>query len=520
LKNLSRKVKAEFYRNRKSAKWRALKKEWKVKKKEAVRLFHQKFVTDLKSTNPSKFYQMCKKIGTGDQMNGKELDIECLSGLNDQECAEAVGQGFASVSSQYEPLDRSKLPAYLPSLPPPQVEEYMVYRKLCKVKSTKSTLPIDLPNKLRKEVAVELAKPLTSIINACLAQGRWPVLWKREWVSPVPKIPEPQILKDVRKVACTSDFNKVLKSFTNDWILEDIAGKLDISQYGGKKGVGPEHMVVALMDRILSLLDQNTAKSAVLMTGADWDSAFDRGDPTITIQKFLKMDIRPSIVPLLQDFLSGRTCTVRYNSAESSLIRLTGGFPQGSLIGQDSYLITSDDCADDINQEDKYRYVDDLEILELIKLAGTLIEYDTTAHVPSDVGTHQKYLPPQTLRTQSDLDAISDWTILNLMKLNPSKSSYMLFSRSQEQFATRLMLDGKILEQKRACKVLGVWIEEDAGCWQKNTTELCKSAYGRMSMLSKLKYVGVSRKDLIQIYCLFVRSRAEYASVAFHSSLT
>ena len=183
-------------------------------------------------------------------------------------------------------------------------------------------------------------------------------------------------------------------------------------------------------------------------------------------------------------------------------------------------MVTSDDCADQVSQEDKYRYVDDLEILELIKLAGTLMEYDVSSHVPSDIGPHQKYLPPESLRTQSDLDSISDWTVSNLMKLNPSKSSYMLFSRSQEQFATRLMLNGKTLEQKRACKVLGVWIEEDAGCWQKNTLELCKSAYGLMSMLTKLKYVGVARKDLIEICCLFVRSRAEYASVAFHSSLT
>ena len=73
---------------------------------------------------------MCKKIGTGDQLNKKELEIECLQGLSDLECAEAVGQGFASVSSQFEPLDRTKLPAYLPALPPPRVEEYMVYNKI------------------------------------------------------------------------------------------------------------------------------------------------------------------------------------------------------------------------------------------------------------------------------------------------------------------------------------------------------------------------------------------------------
>ena len=118
LKNLSRKIRAEFYRNRKSPKWRQMKKEWKAKKIVAVRQFHSKLVTDLKLTNPSKFYQMCKKIGTGDQMTDKELEVECLKGISDAECAEAVGQGFASVSSQFQPLDRTQLPAFLPSCLP------------------------------------------------------------------------------------------------------------------------------------------------------------------------------------------------------------------------------------------------------------------------------------------------------------------------------------------------------------------------------------------------------------------
>ena len=39
-------------------------------------------------------------------------------------------------------------------------------------------------------------------------------------------------------------------------------------------------------------------------------------------------------------------------------------------------------------------------------------------------------------------------------------------------------------------------------------------------MLSKIKYIGVSMMDLLDIYSLFVRSRAKYMSVAKHSSLT
>ena len=87
-------------------------------------------------------------------------------------------------------------------------------------------------------------------------------------------------------------------------------------------------------------------------------------------------------------------------------------------------------------------------------------------------------------------------------------------------FATRLAINGQTIEQKEACKVLGVWISQDAGDWERNTKKICKSAYSRVSMLTKLKYVGVKIQDLLEIYCLFIRSRAEYCAVAFHSSLT
>ena len=59
-----------------------------------------------------------------------------------------------------------------------------------------------------------------------------------------------------------------------------------------------------------------------------------------------------------------------------------------------------------------------------------------------------------------------------------------------------------------------------SGDWSVNTKEICKKSYGRISMLSNLKYFGISKEDLVEIYCLFIRSRAEYCSMAFASSLT
>ena len=41
-----------------------------------------------------------------------------------------------------------------------------------------------------------------------------------------------------------------------------------------------------------------------------------------------------------------------------------------------------------------------------------------------------------------------------------------------------------------------------------------------MTMLTKLKYVGVNNEDLLNIYILYIRSLLEYCSVVWHSTLT
>ena len=59
----------------------------------------------------------------------------------------------------------------------------------------------------------------------------------------------------------------------------------------------------------------------------------------------------------------------------------------------------------------------------------------------SDVGIGQQILPPDSLKIQDNLDEISSWTDKNLMKLNPQKCEYMIFSRSDQYFTTRLAIN-------------------------------------------------------------------------------
>ena len=109
--------------------------------------------------------------------------------------------------------------------------------------------------------------------------------------------------------------------------------------------------------------------------------------------------------------------------------------------------------------------------------------------------------------------------VQNLVKLNEAKCNYMVFTRSKEDFATRLTVNKCKIDQIPVSKILGVWISVDLS-WERNTKEICRKAFSRISMLTKLRYVGVSTEDLIEIDILFIRSVNEYCAVAFHSSLT
>ena len=519
LKQIHRAMQREYYKHRRSSKYKKLKSKFKKLKRNTVKNLYSSFVSDLKLTNPSKWYQMAKKIGAVDKMSGGDICVESLTGLTNAESAQKIAEHFSAVSNEYSPINYNQLPCYLPAQPPPQVDEYEVYLRLNRIKKTKSTQPIDIPDKLRNECSVHLAAPLTNIYNDSLNQAVYPSLWKYEWVTPAPKLTSPQDISDLRKISCTSDFSKLYEGFLKEWIMEDVSEKIDIGQFGGQAGLGTEHMIVCFIDRILQLLDNHPDKSAVLATYLDWSAAFDRQDPTKGIIKFIQLGVRPSLIPLLASYLTDRKMQVKFNGEVSEFLGLIGGGPQGTLLGGLEYLVQSNDNADNVQPEDRFKYIDDLSILQLILLSGLLVEYNFHQHVASDVGVDMTYLPPASHAAQDNLNTITTWTQQNLMRLNEAKSKYMVFSRAQENFTTRLFANDVYLEQVSVTQLLGIWISEDL-TWSKNCKEISKKAYARLSMLTKLRYVGVSREDLLDIYILFIRSVTEYCAVAFHSSLT
>ena len=123
---------------------------------------------------------------------------------------------------------------------------------------------------------------------------------------------------------------------------------------------------------------------------------------------------------------------VKFNGEVSRILTLIGGGPQGTLTGGLEYLVQSNDNASTVKPEDRYKYVDDLSVLQLVLLFGLLANYNVRQHVASDIGTDMKFLPPEKFSMQGHLDYIPSWTENNLMKLNETKSNYLFFRRKKK----------------------------------------------------------------------------------------
>ena len=108
---------------------------------------------------------------------------------------------------------------------------------------------------------------------------------------------------------------------------------------------------------------------------------------------------------------------------------LPGGGPQSCSLGLLEYKSNSNDNANNVPSDKRFKFVDDLSILEKLNLILMgLSSYNFKHHVASDIGVDQKFLPSENFKSQEYLNGIVQWTDNNLMKLNSKKSNSMIFN--------------------------------------------------------------------------------------------
>ena len=273
----------------------------------------------------------------------KVFDIRDLEpGKSEPEVAEGVAEFFNKISHEFKPLQ----PQHIPSTydrPLPYLSIEIVAKRLRECKKPKSMVHGDIFPKLVNRCADFLAVPLSCIYNEILRTYVWPIDWKVEYVTPIPKKKLPDSYSDLRNISCTKLFSKVFESFVLQFASEEVS--LKNNQYGGVKGCSTAHMIVELVQEICH--NAEDYRSATVILALDYAKAFNRMSFQHCLLALQKKGASNGIIRLISTFLTNRTLTVRVGTTWSKKRDVCGGCPQGSILGVFLFNLTTDDLEDD-----------------------------------------------------------------------------------------------------------------------------------------------------------------------------
>ena len=524
LKQLRRRKNREYHKHRKSLKWKNLEEIYQTELRKSKKHFYRKRIQALKKGNPRKWYSELKKLTNFDQMKSEEIVVESIKDLTALEQAEQIADKFSEVANEYQKLKTEDI--QVPFFSEEQIPTFStseVEAVLNEIDAKKSNVNGDFPAKLLKRFSKYLAVPIKDFINCSIRQGIWPERFKMEIVTPVPKQYPPKSVEHLRNISGLLNLDKISEKLISRLMILDMKKHIDPSQFANQKGISIQHYLIKFLDRILEALDKNSNKEscAVLATFVDWKQAFPRQCPKMGIEAFIRNGVRPALIPLLISYFQGRKMRVKWHGELSSERELKGGGPQGSSFGLWEYLAQSNDNADCVDVQNRFKFVDDLSFVEILFLLNLgLSSYNVRAHVPSNVPIHNQVLEGAKLESQLHLERINEWTQSKKMKLNVKKTKTMLFNFSKKnQFSTNLTLMNEDIEMVKETRLLGTIITDQIS-WDRNTEELTRKAFKRMQLLNSAAAFTSKRKDLKDIYLAFIRSIVEQSAVVWHSGLS
>ena len=543
LKKLDRAKKREWCKNGKSNRYIKLKKEFDRKYKEASEKYLDKNVRELKDSDPGRAYATLKKMGAqpGDNLDDCSFSIveHLESNLTNKQSVEKIAEHFSKISNEYPALNVSNLsPTVQDKLKQasksdlPFISRYKVQNMIKKAKKSKAGIPGDLPKILLKEFGPELAAPLSIIYNNIVKTGQWPESWKVEHGIPLKKTGQPENEDDIRIISLTPFFSKVFERFVLVWLLQYVEKHLDWGQYGGRKGNSVSHYLVDFINFVL--YNQDIKKvHAVLAVAIDFSKAFNRQNHNVLIELLSELGVPGWLLLIVMGFLENREMEVFFKGEKSGRKKLPGGGPQGTVLGMFLFLILINAAGFQENiksmgeiitnpainkrqplQKIHMKWIDDMTAAESIYLKDNLLKHPNPVQPFQYHERHGYYLPPEKSKLQTLLNDLMTYTEDHQMRLNTTKTKVILFNKATKyDFLPKLTLQGdkNHLEVVEEIQLLGVQVRSDLS-WKSQTDAMCKKAYARLWLLRRLKPLGASDQELLDVYDKQIRCILEYAS--------
>ena len=329
---------------------------WHIKKIETSKLikeskseYYQQFLKMSKENkDPSLYYKMLNRLKAKNGSKTRFEVCDLFEGQSEGETAEAVADFFTSISDGFTALREEDVPNV------PIAEDCIVLscnevkKRIKECKKPKGLLSGDLFPFLLSNNSDLIAEPLTRVLNAAFAEEIWPDVWKLETVSVIPKNPCPESLSETRNISCTPVFSKIMEFFLLEKIKDEVP--IGLNQFGGLKGCSTNHYLAEVWTDIMSALD--TEGGVANLLSIDFAKAFNTMCHQTCLTALNNKGASPHAVRMTAAFLSNRRMQFRAGNVLSKLRPLRGGAPQGTLLGNLLFVISTDALGDETRRQE------------------------------------------------------------------------------------------------------------------------------------------------------------------------
>ncbi|BHF75663.1 hypothetical protein SprV_0501875900 [Sparganum proliferum] len=323
----------------------------------------------------------------------------------DDEKAEHLSRFFQSVFTRdvAAPADHYNVDDF-PTIDSVVLTTAIVQQELLKLKEAKSPGPDEIPAKLLKELATELAEPLCLLFQASLDEGRLPPEWKTAWISPIHKSGSRASANNYRPVSLTSICCKVMERIIKRELMRFLEQHhlLSNAQHGFRRGRSCLTNLLYCLEQWSRAIDEG---NVVHVAYIDFKKAFDSVPHQLLLYKLGRIRVRGKLLKWIENFLIGRSQTVRLGGQQSAEVTVTSGVPQGSVLGPILFLIYIDDCIHGLDC-DIAMFADDIKLWTVIR------NEDDEA------------------KLQANLDRLEQWSGYWLLPFNVSKCNILRIGRT------------------------------------------------------------------------------------------